>query len=197
MVRALLVWTVVWTLSGLVSAAQSDLKTPPRVPIVQLSELALIDDPVEGVIVSGQVQVTLSAALIQAIERGVPLRFVSTFQVIQPRWWWWDRQAYSRTRSADLVFHPLTRQFRVTIDGAPPLVYADFGEALRASLAVKGWRVAGPASGMTKEGVFRIRLSLDLGALPKAIQVTALTSEQWAFDSGWSRIDDTRAKPGN
>lgn len=177
----------------LVHATEPAAKAAPRVPSVHLSELVLIDDPIEGVVVSGQVQVTLSAALIQAIERGVPLRFLSSFQALRPRWWWWDRLVYSRTRSADLVFHPLTRQFRVTIDGATPLVYADFGEALRASLAVKGWRVASPGQGIPNGGFHRIRLSLDLGALPKAIQVTALTSEQWAFDSGWSRISDAQA----
>lgn len=137
--------------------------------------------------ISGQVRVTLSGALIQAIERGVPLRFHAEFQVTEPRWWWWDRQVFLRSRAADLQFHPLTRQFRVTLDGAAPLVYQDFGEALRASLAVKGWRVAGPGqlpAGQTR----RIRLSLDLSALPKAIQVTALTSEQWAFDSGWVTV---------
>ena len=194
MVQALFALSMVWALAASAFATETAHKAAPRVPTVELSELALIDDPLEGVVVSGQVQVILSAALIQAIERGVPLRFVSSFQVLQRRWWWWDRQVYSRTRSADLVFHPLTRQFRVTIDGGAPLVYADFGEALRASLSVKGWRVASPGSGVTKEGVFRIRLSLDLGALPKAIQVTALTSEQWAFDSGWSRIEDARPK---
>lgn len=156
-----------------------------------MSELALIEDPAEGAVISGQVQVTLSGALIQAIERGVPLRFTSEFQVVVRRWWWRDRIVYQKTRSADLSFHPLTRQFRVVIDGAAPLVYKDFGEALRASLSVKAWRVAAPGQ-ISPTGDKRLRLSLDLGALPKAIQVTALTSEQWAFDTGWTPVQVSR-----
>jgi len=178
-------------LSGPTGVLANEPASAPRVPSVALSELRIIDDPVEGAVISGQVQVTLSAALIQAIEKGVSLRFVAEFRVVEPRWWWRDRQVYIKTRAADLSLHPLTRQFRVVIDGAAPLVYQDFGEALRASLAVKGWRVAS-AGQLPARGDRRVRLSLDLGALPKAIQVTALTSEQWAFDSGWASVQGLR-----
>ncbi|NBV87996.1 MAG: DUF4390 domain-containing protein [Betaproteobacteria bacterium] len=81
-------WPVGWP------AQASERAVAPRVPSVSLSELSLIDDPLEGAMISGQVRVTLSGALIQAIERGVPLRFHAEFQVTEPRWWWWDRQVF-------------------------------------------------------------------------------------------------------
>ncbi|MGA0856533.1 MAG: DUF4390 domain-containing protein, partial [Burkholderiaceae bacterium] len=86
-------------------------------------------------------------------------------------------------RHARLTFHPLTRQFRVSVDGAKPQAFTDLTEALKACLAVNGWTVL--QAPMAPDHYAQIRLSLDTSALPKALHVTALTNESWALSTGW------------
>lgn len=167
--------------------------SPPEGPTLAISEVRLVDDELAGLAMSGQVSVTLSPVLISAIERGVPLVFTSDFQVLRERWWWFDREVFVVRRSARLTFHSLTRQFRVAVDGAKPQAFSDLTEALKAGLALKGWRVM-PEPIVLTGLTARVRLQLDVGALPKALQVTALTDPQWTLDTGWVRLDRTNSQ---
>lgn len=136
---------------------------------------------------SGQVSVSLSPVLVQAIERGVTLTFVSEFKTLKPRWWWFtDEETAVVVRQGRLTFHPLTRQFRVSVDGAKPQAFTDLTEALKACLVVNGWEVL--QSPLAAGQYAQLRLSLDTSALPKALHVTALTNESWVLSTGWVRV---------
>lgn len=168
--------------------SQQVFAAAPEVPVLSISEPRLVEDSLAGLAMSGQVSVTLSPVLISAIERGVPLVFVSDFQILRERWWWFDQEVLAVRREARLTFHPLTRQFRVSVDGSKPQAFSDLTEALKAGMALKGWRVMPepmPLEGLTG----RVRLQLDMGALPKALQVTAITDQQWKLDTGWVRLE--------
>ncbi len=171
----------------------SPTDTTPNVPasmaaagltVVQAS--ADLDDT-GWIVLSGQVSVSLSPVLVQAIERGVTLSFLSEFSLVRPRWWWWDEERVLVKRLANLTFHPVSRQFRVSVDGAKPQAFADLTEALKACLAVRGWRVV-PATEWSDGLEGRLRLQLDPSALPKALQVTAIASEDWILSSGRVRV---------
>lgn len=170
----------------------SPTDTTPNVPasmaaagltVVQAS--ADLDDT-GWIVLSGQVSVSLSPVLVQAIERGVTLSFLSEFSLVRPRWWW-DEERVLVKRLANLTFHPVSRQFRVSVDGAKPQAFADLTEALKACLAVRGWRVV-PATEWSDGLEGRLRLQLDPSALPKALQVTAIASEDWILSSGRVRV---------
>lgn len=145
-------------------------------------------DDTGWIVLSGQVSVSLSPVLVQAIERGVTLSFLSEFSLVRPRWWWWDEERVQVRRLGNLTFHPVSRQFRVSVDGAKPQAFADLTEALKACLAVRGWRVL-PASEWSDGLEGRLRLQLDPSALPKALQVTAIASEDWILSSGRIRVE--------
>jgi len=172
-------WPGAWRASG--AHASESVSGDPS---LTLTDPRLVVDEMAGYALSGQVSVQLSAPLVAAIDRGVTLTFVSEFQLVRTRWWWFDSEVYQHTRTARLTFHPLTRQFRVSVDGAKVQAFTDLTEALRAALALKGWRVM-PEPIATEGLQARVRLQLDANALPKPLQVSALTDPQWKLDTGW------------
>ncbi|MGA1664035.1 MAG: DUF4390 domain-containing protein [Burkholderiaceae bacterium] len=157
---------------------------PPPVATMTVQQPSLTGQSGGAQVLAGQVSVSLSPVLVQAIERGVTLTFLSEFKIYKPRWWWFvDEEVGLVVRHARLTFHPLTRQFRVSVDGAKPQAFTDLTEALKACLAVNGWTVL--QAPMAPGHYAQIRLSLDTSALPKALHVTALTNESWALSTGW------------
>jgi len=167
------------------AVSSSDNANLPRLVITDPGLIAAEEGV--GLETRGQVSVSLSAPLVQAIERGVTLSFVSEFVLVRPRWWWWDDERFRLIRTATLTFHPVTRQFRVTIDGSKPRAFLDLTEALKACLALNGWRVW-PDNELPVGLIARVRLSLDPNELPKALQVNAITDEEWRLNSGWREV---------
>ncbi len=174
-----MVWpAMVW------SQGTEPVSSPPPVATMTVQQPSLTAQAGGAQVLAGQVSVSLSPVLVQAIERGVTLTFLSEFKVYKPRWWWFvDEKVELVVRHARLTFHPLTRQFRVSVDGAKPQAFTDLTEALKACLAVNGWTVL--QAPMSPGHYAQIRLSLDTSALPKALHVTALTNESWALSTGW------------
>ena len=179
-----------WMLAMLWPAVAWSQGTEPGSPPAPVATMTVQQPSLTGhqpggaQVLAGQVSVSLSPVLVQAIERGVTLTFLSEFKIYKPRWWWFvDEELELVVRHARLTFHPLTRQFRVSVDGAKPQAFTDLTEALKACLAVNGWTVL--QAPMAPGHYAQIRLSLDTSALPKALHVTALTNESWALSTGW------------
>ncbi len=175
-----LVWpALVWS-----QTLEASPPNPAPVATMTVQQPVLSSQPSGAQVLVGQVSVSLSPVLVQAIERGVTLTFLSEFKIFKPRWWWFvDEEVGLVVRHARLTFHPLTRQFRVSVDGAKPQAFTDLTEALKACLAVNGWAVL--SAPMAAGHYAQIRLSLDTSALPKALHVTALTNDSWALSTGW------------
>lgn len=138
-------------------------------------------------VLRGNVNVSLSLALVAAIERGVTLQFESVFRAERGRWYWRAEQVYSQTRVGRLTFHPITRLFRVRLDGNPPRTFSDLTEALRYCLVVRGWQVA-PAEQELADLDLSLRLRLDKTALPKSLQISAFMSDDWDLSTGWVNV---------
>ncbi|MGA0855565.1 MAG: DUF4390 domain-containing protein, partial [Burkholderiaceae bacterium] len=87
---------------------------PPPAATMTVQQPSLTGQSGGAQVLAGQVSVSLSPVLVQAIERGVTLTFLSEFKIYKPRWWWFvDEEVGLVVRHARLTFHPLTRQFRV------------------------------------------------------------------------------------
>jgi hypothetical protein len=184
LIKTCLLVGLVWP--ALVWSQTSEASPPNPAPVATMTvqQPVLSSQPSGAQVLVGQVSVSLSPVLVQAIERGVTLTFLSEFKIFKPRWWWFvDEEVGLVVRHARLTFHPLTRQFRVSVDGAKPQAFTDLTEALKACLAVNGWAVL--SAPMAAGHYAQIRLSLDTSALPKALHVTALTNDSWALSTGW------------
>lgn len=166
---------------------------------VRLTDAVLFTDAEADLLLNAQVKVTLSAVLIDAVKRGVPLYFVTEFEVSKRRWYWFDERLIQQTKNIRIGYHPVTQQFRVAIGGLHQVSYPTLDEALAGALVLRGWQVASlselqsagldqPLFKNSKAFEARVRVRLDSGLLPKPLQVNALTNRDWNLSSDWVSI---------
>jgi hypothetical protein len=148
-------------------------------------------------LLSADFTLSLTQALEDAVNRGLPLVFVAEFELLRPRWYWWDEKTSTATRAHRLSYHALTRQYRVQVEGNVS-AFATLDDALESIARLRGWRVM-PRDrvrpGNTYEGWVRLRL--DASHLPKPFQLTALTDRDWHLQSIWKRLIFTPPTPPN
>ena len=115
-----------------------------------------IDEPGEppGLFVEAHYEFDLPTPLINAMHRGIALYF-----------------------TIRLAFNPLTRRYAVSYSGYS-LNFDSLEEALPYIKNIRRWRVAG--AGDAKPGTTaELRFGLDVGKLPKPMQVTNQDTDDW------------------
>jgi Domain of unknown function (DUF4390) len=83
----------------------------------------------------------LSRTVEDALQRGVPVYFVSQATVYRSRWYWRDERVARVTRSWRLAYQPLTSTWRVGV-GAIIQSYPTLADALAAISRTSGWKLA-------------------------------------------------------
>jgi hypothetical protein len=153
--------------------------------VVKQAELEKID---AGWLLNANFSIALPAGLENALKKGVTLHFVTEFQLTHGRWYWFDEKAVKVERQIRLSHQPLINQYRITV-GDFTFSAASLAEALRATGTVGGWSVIEAAAiSPTKQYEAAVRLTLDLGKLPKPFQVDALNSKDWSLSGEWLRF---------
>ncbi|TAK92342.1 MAG: DUF4390 domain-containing protein [Burkholderiaceae bacterium] len=154
---------------------------------IRTLDASLTEDPdSEGAwLLKADFDIGLTPKLEEAVSRGVILTFAVDFELIRPRWYWWNEKVISTSQAWRLSYHALTRQYRLSLDGLQ-LRFATLNQALQALALNRGWRVVSSDTlnpGQSYEA--RVRMRLDTSLLPKPIQVNALTSNDWSLSSNW------------
>jgi hypothetical protein len=153
--------------------------------VVKQAELEKID---AGWLLNANFSIALPAGLENALKKGVTLHFVTEFQLTHGRWYWFDEKAVKVERQIRLSHQPLINQYRITV-GDFTFSAASLAEALRLTGTVGGWSVIEAAAiSPTKQYEAAVRLTLDLGKLPKPFQVDALNSKDWSLSGEWLRF---------
>jgi hypothetical protein len=143
-----------------------------------------------GYALEANYNISLTALLEDALERGVALTFVTEFEIIYPRWWTlnlWNRTVSQFRTQHRLNFHALTRQYRLGF-GALSQNFDTVDEALavigriRYSPAVR-YQEVDPGDVY----IAALRLQVDTSQLPKPLQIDALGSSDWDLSSDWYR----------
>ncbi len=128
--------------------------------------------------------IALNPAVEQALTHGVPLYFTGEFTLIRRRWYWLNEAAVQNEVTIKLSYNALTRQYRVSY-GA---LYQNFNE-LDDALHLLGHQAFDPIPASSVHAgvkyVLSVRMHLDLGQLPKPLQINALVNTDWEMDSGW------------
>lgn len=140
-----------------------------------------------GWVLVASFDMSLPPALEDAVSRGVPLHFVVDFELVRPRWYWWDEKTLEARQIYRLSYHALTRQYRVA-QGNAQQSFATLAEALT-SMSTLRWTVMEPtqvAAGSSYEA--QVRMRLDVSQLPKPFQVTAITNREWSLQAEWKRF---------
>lgn len=153
--------------------------------VVKQAELEKID---AGWLLNANFSIALPAGLENALKKGVTLHFVTEFQLTHGRWYWFDEKAVKVERQIRLSHQTLINQYRITV-GDFTFSAASLAEALRVTGTVGGWSVIEAAAiSPTKQYEAAVRLTLDLGKLPKPFQVDALNSKDWSLSGEWLRF---------
>ena len=156
---------------------------------MQVKTLQLDLSPDDGaVLLSAQFALDLSAALKDAVSRGLPLHFIVEYEISRPRLFWFDDQTTKVHREWRLSYHALTRQYRLgsatSSDG-----YTTLDEAIAPMMSVRDWPVATIEQFVPEtEYILRVRMRLDQARLPKPFQITALTDSDWNPQSEWKGL---------
>lgn len=148
------------------------------------ARLVLADD---GILLNADFEFELTSRLEDALAKGVPLYFLTEFELFRPRWYWLDERVASAARTTRLSFHALTRTYRLTT-GALHQSFATLDEALRALSTLRGWQVlAKDALRPDTSYVAYTRMRLDTTLLPKPFQVSALANRDWTLGAQWKK----------
>jgi hypothetical protein len=141
----------------------------------------------KGYFLEAEFDISLTHTLEEALSKGVPLYFLLEFELMQPRWYWFNDQIASSQQQYRLSFNALTRQYRVGV-GALYQNFTTLHEAMGFLRNVRVGEIAGTES-LTKgtSYIAGVRLRLDGSQLPRPFQVSAVGSREWSVGSDWFR----------
>lgn len=141
----------------------------------------------DGWVLRSEFALELTSRLEEAVSRGVPLYFVVEFELTRPRWYWRDEKAATASQTYRLSYHALTQSYRLSA-GSLYQSFPTLKEALRL-LARPRVPVFDRQKVVPGENyVAQARMRLDVAQLPKAFQITALTSREWTLESEWKKF---------
>ena len=141
----------------------------------------------DGITLEAEFEITLTHALEDVLNKGVPLYFTLEFELIRPRWYWFNLKITSARQQYRLSYNALTRQYRVGV-GKLYQNFASLSEGLAFMSRVRMREIA-DAGALSKGGSYAaaLRMRLDTSQLPRPFQVTALGSRDWSMSSDWHR----------
>jgi hypothetical protein len=145
-------------------------------------------EPVEGGWqLEAEFDIQFSPRLEEAVNRGVPLYFVVEFELLRPRWYWFDEKPVQFSQTYKISYTPLLRQYRLSV-GNVYQNFTRFEEVTRVLSRLRGFQVA-DRNTVKKDITYQagIRMRLDTAQLPKPFQLNAIASRDWTLASDWHR----------
>jgi uncharacterized protein DUF4390 len=160
-----------------VAAARADIE-------VQKASLAFSE---EAYVLEADFSIALTPPLEDVLSKGVSLYFLLDFELIRPRWYWFNERIAESQSQYRLSYNALTRQYRVG-SGSLYQNFATLGEALAVMSRVRRRLELEPGA-IRKETAYTagVRMRLDTSQLPKPFNLTALGSRDWNIASDWYR----------
>ncbi len=143
---------------------------PARAQGVEFSALQLVRSD-SGLTLEYSSRLTLSPAVEDALQRGVPVYFAAQATVLRSRWYWRDERVARVARRWRLSYQPLTASWRVSLGGLSQ-GYPTLAEALASISSASGWRLAEPDRLEPGERYYvEFSFQLDNSQLPRPMQL--------------------------
>ncbi|WP_153111136.1 DUF4390 domain-containing protein [Propionivibrio limicola] len=168
--------------------------------MAQASDLAARDPQLvatdDGYALNAEFSINFNARLEEAVSKGIVLYFVTDFELTRSRWYWLDEKVVQRSRTLQLSYHALTRQYRLST-GTLHQSFATLGEALRVLSRLRDWPVLD--KGEVRNGqayLAGVRMRLDLSQMPRTFQIGALANKDWRLTSEWANWTFTPSESG-
>ena len=159
---------------------------PARSQGIDVQRAALIPAE-EGYFLEADFEIALTHTLEDALNKGVPLYFTLEFELIRPRWYWFNEKLANSRQQYRLSYNALARQYRVGVGK----LYQNFSllpEALAFLSRVRSRDVV-ETGALAKGSTYMaaVRMRLDTSQLPRPFQITAVGSRDWSLSSDWHR----------
>lgn len=138
----------------------------------------------EGVILNGSFSLTLTPALIDAVNHGIPLVFQMEAELKRSRWYWMDEIVYRARVDRRLTYNVLVRNYRVT-DGVNGRNFVNLNDAIAYIARSAEWRLPSEQARTGDVLDVAMRFRLDPAFLPKPFQVVSFGDRDWRIDSDW------------
>ena len=173
-----------WGLACLIAVC---ITGPAQAQVIKVKQAEL--EKVESAwLLNANFGIELPPGLENALKKGVTLHFLVQFELTRSRWYWFDEKAANVQRQVRLSHQPLINQYRINAGGLA-LNANSLAEALRIAGTIGGWSVIElTAIDPDKQYEAALRMTLDLGKLPKPFQVDALNSRDWSLSGEWLRF---------
>lgn len=151
---------------------------------IKRAAVAINDD---AYVLDAEFDIGLTPALEEVLNKGVPLYFALEFELIRPRWYWFNDRVVHLQQGYRLSYHALTRQYRLGV-GRLHQNFGSLAEALEVMSRVRR-RQEVEAGVLRKDTTFTagLRFRLDTSQLPKPFQLNTLGSRDWYVGSDWYR----------
>jgi hypothetical protein len=141
----------------------------------------------EGYALQADFEIALTHTLEDALNKGVPLYFALEFELIRPRWYWFNEKVANARQQYRLSYNALARQYRVGLGK----LYQNFSSLPEALAFLSRVRVRDvvEANALAKGSTYlaAVRMRLDTSQLPRPFQITAVGSRDWSLSSDWHR----------
>lgn len=146
------------------------------------------------VFVTAKVAFDLPSVVEDALLKGIPMFFVAEADLLQERWYWYDRKIGSVQRQFRLAYQPLTRRWSAKlstgagVDSSQGLALSQSYETLAQALAsvkqLSQWK-AGDITEADPNIKYKVefRFRLDLSQLPRPFQIGAIGQSEWTVQA--------------
>ncbi len=153
---------------------------------VLFSEIEVVDGVVR---LDAGFDLRLSAELIEAINRGVPMTLNIEMAVWRERSYWFDDEVANVVQAYTITYSELTRSYLLdNINSGAHFQLPSLEAALWVVAALSDFPFI-DASLLTPGGryYYRIRVGVDVASLPVPLRVMAFISSRWHLTSDWYR----------
>ena len=154
---------------------------------VRRPTLSVVDD---HLVLEAQFDIALTTTLEEVLNKGVPLYFLLEFELIRPRWYWFNERVLYLQQEYRLSYNALTRQYRLGV-GNLHQNFPSLSEALDVMSRVRRRIETDPATFRRDTYIAGMRFRLDTSQLPKPFQLNAIVGREWNIGSDWYRWNVT------
>ena len=173
--------------------------TPARAeaPVTEISAFR-IEREGEAILLTANVKFELSAAVQDALLKGVPMVFVAEADTFRDRWYWTNKRVLSAERHMRLAYQPLTRRWRlnvasglITQAGLALALNQNFDsltDALAALQRLSRWKIGDISDqDLEQRHYVEFRFRLDMSQLPRPFQIGTLGQTDWNISASSSQ----------
>ena len=180
-----LCWCV-WSVCAFTAPSHAQ---PPAVSQVEVSELRL--ERSEGaLLLQSTLRLELSQAVEEALQKGMPLYFVTEAELVRDRWYWYDKKMNTIARHYRLAYQPLTRMWRLNVSREPigavglasslSQTFETLPEAMAAIQRTVNWKLTDVSElGSDNKYTLIFKFRLDVSQLPRPFQMMAGSQSEW------------------